>query len=91
MKTWTLTTDTMSEIILLPLTVLVLISAIAAIQIKDLLSAVIILGAYSFLMCLLYAALGAVDVSFTEAAVGAGISTVLMIATILRTTRKTND
>ncbi len=81
----------MSEWILLPLTLLILILAVAAVQVRDLLAAVIILGAYSFLMCLLWAALGAVDVSFTEAAVGAGISTVLMIATILRTTRRTSD
>lgn len=81
----------MSEWILLPLLALVLICAVAAVQVRDLLAAVIILAAYSFLMCLLWAALGAVDVSFTEAAVGAGISTVLMIATILRTSRRTSD
>ncbi|MCA9793861.1 MAG: DUF4040 domain-containing protein, partial [Candidatus Eremiobacteraeota bacterium] len=50
----------------------------------------IILGAYSFLMCIVYATLGAVDVAFTEAAVGAGASTVFFLATILRTSRKTS-
>jgi uncharacterized MnhB-related membrane protein len=43
----------------------VIICALAAINIKDLLSAVIILGAYSFFMCLLWAEMGAVDVAFT--------------------------
>ncbi|MBN1226327.1 MAG: DUF4040 domain-containing protein, partial [Deltaproteobacteria bacterium] len=57
---------------------LVLICAIAAISVKDLLSAVIILGAYSFLMCLLWSEMGAVDVAFTEASVSAGIGTVLL-------------
>ena len=39
-------------------------------------------GVYSFLMCLLWAEMGAVDVAFTEATVGAGISTVVLVATI---------
>ncbi len=70
---------------------LVVISAIAAITIKDLLSAGVILGAYSFLMCLLWTEMGAVDVAFTEASVGAGVSTVFMIAAVYKTTRRTKD
>jgi energy-converting hydrogenase B subunit D len=71
--------------------VLVVCCAIAAITIKDLLSATIIFGVYSFLMCLLWAEMGAVDVAFTEATVGAGVSTVLFIGTILHTTRRSKD
>ena len=70
---------------------LVVICAIAAISIKDLLSAAIIFGAYSFLLCLLWTEMGAVDVAFTEASVGAGISTVFFIAAVYKTTRKTKD
>ncbi len=70
---------------------LVVICAIAAISVKDLLGATIIFGVYSFLMCLLWADMGAVDVAFTEATVGAGISTVLFIAAILHTTRRSKD
>ncbi len=70
---------------------LLVICAIAAINIKDLLSATIIFGVYSFLMCLLWAEMGAVDVAFTEATVGAGISTVLFIAAILHTSRRSKD
>jgi uncharacterized MnhB-related membrane protein len=70
---------------------LVVICAIAAISVKNLLNAAIILGAYSFLMCLLWTEMGAVDVAFTEAAVGAGVSTVFMIAAVYRTTRRTTD
>ncbi len=70
---------------------LVVICAIAAITVKDLLSATIIFGVYSFFMCLLWAEMGAVDVAFTEATVGAGISTVLFIAAILNTTRRSKD
>jgi len=71
--------------------VLVVICAIAAIHVRDLLSAAIILGAYSFLMCLLWTEMAAVDVAFTEAAVGAGVSTVFFIAAVFRTTRRTKD
>lgn len=71
--------------------VLVVFCAVAAITIKDLLSATIIFGVYSFLMCLLWAEMGAVDVAFTEATVGAGISTILFIGAILHTTRRSKD
>jgi len=69
----------------------VVICAIAALSVKDLLSAVIILGAYSFFMCLLWAGMGAVDVAFTEASVGAGIGTVLFIAAVSKTQRRSKD
>lgn len=71
--------------------VFVVICAIAAITVKDLLSAVMILGAYSFFMCLMWAEMGAVDVAFTEASVSAGIGTVLLIAAVYNTTRRTKD
>ena len=69
----------------------VIMCAIAAISVRDLLSAVIILGAYSFFMCLLWAEMGAVDVAFTEASVSAGIGTVLFIAAVFRTRRRSKD
>ncbi|MDX2439221.1 MAG: DUF4040 domain-containing protein [Desulfobacterales bacterium] len=69
----------------------VLICAIAAITVRDLLSAVMILGAYSFFMCLIWAQMGAVDVAFTEASVSAGVGTILMIAAISKTTRRSKD
>ncbi|MDO9514754.1 MAG: DUF4040 domain-containing protein [Syntrophales bacterium] len=69
----------------------VVMCAIAAITVRDLLSAVMILGAYSFFMCLMWAQLGAVDVAFTEASVSAGIGTILLVAAVLKTTRRTKD
>ena len=69
----------------------VIICGIAAITVKDLLGAAILFGAYSFMMCLLWAIMGAVDVSFTEASVGAGVSTVFLVAAVFRTTRRTKD
>jgi len=70
---------------------LVVVCGITTIVLKDLLAATLVFGVYSFLMCLLWAEMGAVDVAFTEATVGAGVSTMLFIATILRTTRRSKD
>jgi energy-converting hydrogenase B subunit D len=66
-------------------------SAIAAISVRDLLGAAILFGAYSFMMCLLWAIMGAVDVAFTEASVGAGVSTVLFVAAVFHTSRRSKD
>jgi len=70
---------------------LVVIVGIGAITVKDLLGAAILFGAYSFMMCLLWSIMGAVDVSFTEASVGAGVSTVFFVAAVFRTSRRTKD
>ena len=75
----------------LPILVLVIILAVGALNVKDLLGAAILFGAYSFMMCLLWAIMGAVDVAFTEASVGAGVSTVLFVAAVFRTSRRTED
>ena len=75
----------------LVLLLFVLICAVTAISVRDLLSAVIILGAYSFFMCLLWAEMGAVDVAFTEASVSAGIGTVLFIGAVSKTKRRSKD
>lgn len=64
------------------------VCALAAIQVKDLLSAIMLLGIYSFIMAVVWTRLNAVDVAFTEASVGAGITTILLIATLSRTKRR---
>ncbi|MBH60857.1 MAG: cation:proton antiporter [Alphaproteobacteria bacterium] len=45
-------------------------------------------GIYSLLMASIFVILDAVDVAFTEAAVGAGISTILMLGTLALTTSR---
>ena len=70
---------------------MVILCAVAALTLKDLVSAAVLSGAYSFLMCLLWTEMLAVDVAFTEAAVGAGVSTVLLVATALHIKRKSKD
>jgi len=66
---------------------LLVILAVAAIVVKDLLSAVMILSAYSFLMALVWVEMNSVDVGFTEVAVGAGATTAFFIAALARTKR----
>lgn len=68
------------DILLLSLLVL---TAIGTIQVRSLLAASMLLAIYSLLVALVWADLQAVDVAFTEAAVGAGISTVLLIGTLV--------
>lgn len=70
---------------------LVILCALAVISVRDLLGCAILFGAYSFLLCLLWAVMGAVDVAFTEASVGAGVSTVFFVAAVFRTTRRSKD
>ena len=56
--------------------------AIAVVRLRNLFAAVMMTGIYSLHAAVLFVSLDAVDVAFTEAAVGAGISTVLMLATL---------
>ncbi len=61
--------------------------AIAAIRLRDLFAVVILFGVYSLMTAVLFMDLDAVDVAFTEAAVGAGVTTVLMLSTLHLTGR----
>ncbi|XPF96453.1 Na(+)/H(+) antiporter subunit B [Colwellia sp. RE-S-Sl-9] len=62
--------------------------AIAIIRSKDLVVVVMLLGIYGLISASFFVAMDAVDVAFTEAAVGAGISTLLMLVVIAMTGRK---
>jgi multicomponent Na+:H+ antiporter subunit B len=64
-----------------------LVIGIAALWVKDLLAAILLTGAFSFIMANVWLNLGATDVAFTEAAVGAGASTALMMACLSRVPR----
>lgn len=57
-------------------------TTIAIVRLRSLFTIVMLSGIYSLLSANIFVVLDAVDVAFTEAAVGAGISTVLMLATI---------
>ncbi|HJO39701.1 MAG: DUF4040 domain-containing protein [Vicinamibacterales bacterium] len=66
---------------------LMIVCAIAALSVRDLMTAVVVFGAFSFFSATYFAILGAVDVAFTEAAVGAAITAVFFVTAIFRTDR----
>jgi len=66
---------------------LMIICAISVLSVRDLLTSVTIFGTFSFFSATYFAILGAVDVAFTEAAVGAAITTVFFVTAIFRTDR----
>jgi len=72
----------------IPLLILLILTAAGSILVKDLVPAVFILGTYSFFLALLWAWLGAVDVAFVEAVVGAGLATVFFLLTLFGTAPK---
>jgi len=79
----------MSEQLLVDIGLLTLVTAlaIAAIEVRSLFGAAMLAGVYSLVMALEWTTLHAIDVAFTEAAVGAGISTVLLIGALVHVGR----
>ncbi len=67
---------------------LLLATAFAIARLTNLVAVVMLLGLYSLLMALVWVVLDAVDVAFTEAAVGAGITTILMLSAVALTGRE---
>jgi multicomponent Na+:H+ antiporter subunit B len=61
--------------------------AIAIVRMKDLFAVIMLSGIYGLLSASFFVAMDAVDVAFTEASVGAGISTLLMLVAITMTGR----
>lgn len=70
------------QVITLSLLVFLTITAITLVRTEGLLTMVMVFAVYSFLMATLFVVMDAPDVAFTEAAVGSGISTVLMLVTL---------
>ena len=64
--------------------------ALAVNQIKDMFAVVMLAGIYGLVSASFFVAMDAVDVAFTEASVGAGISTLLMLTTVAMTGRTEN-
>lgn len=62
-------------------------TAIAIVRLKDLFPLIMLSGIYSLLSSGFFVTMDAVDVAFTEAAVGAGISTLLLLVAITMTGR----
>ncbi|MDE0735348.1 MAG: DUF4040 domain-containing protein [Pirellulaceae bacterium] len=76
-----------THLIVILLLILLLGTAITIVRMRDLWAAVMLTGIYSFLGASWMLLLDAPDVAFTEAAVGAGIATFLMLGTLALTSR----
>jgi uncharacterized MnhB-related membrane protein len=76
------------DALLLPILV---ITAVAALSLRDLAAATVVFSAFSFFSCIVYSAMSAVDVAFTEAMVGAAVSAVVFFAALYQTGRESRE
>ena len=70
---------------------ILIITALISLQVRNLIAAVVTLTAFSSILALIYLLLGAIDVALTEAVVCAVITGVLFIIAILRTSDRSTD
>lgn len=80
--------DSILDITLL---MLMAVHVFAIIHLRSLFAVVMLFGGFSFISAGLFVVMDAADVAFTEAAVGAGISTVLMLATLALTYKRRDN
>jgi multicomponent Na+:H+ antiporter subunit B len=81
----------MTELIEIGLLVFVVCCAFATAFLRDVLGSIIAFSAYSLGIAVIWVFLRAPDVGLTEAAVGAGVMTVLFLATIANTNRPSDE
>ncbi len=65
----------------------ILTTAVATALLRDVVAVIVVFAAYSLGMAIFYALLLAPDVAMTEAAIGAGVTTLLLLLTVARTVR----
>ena len=80
----------LSMILIISLSILVLASAILAVQTKNLVVAVIAAGLVSLMASVGYLLLAAPDVAMTEAAIGSGLSTIIFFFVLNRVRGRDN-
>jgi len=68
----------------------VVVTAVVTALARDVLTAIVVFGAYSLGMAALYTFYRAPDVAMTEAAISAGVTTILLVLTIAKTSRITH-
>jgi len=68
-----------------------IILALVVVFTKDLLAAAMVFSVYSLVMAIIFTRLQSPDVALTEATVGSGITTMLFIVAIIKTTRREDD
>jgi len=81
----------LDSLIGITLLTLLMIQAFAIIYLRNLFAVIMLFGAFSFISAGLFVVMDAVDVAFTEAAVGAGISTILMLGTLALTYQRNEE
>lgn len=64
---------------------ILVVCAVAILRMPGLFTAAMLSGIYSLVAAVVFLVMDAVDVAFTEAAVGAGVATILMLATLAHT------
>ena len=72
------------ELYSLSIMILLIIGAIVATTTKNILGSIIMFAVYSLMMAILWGLLLAPDLAITEAAVGAGVTTILFVLTLRR-------
>ncbi len=81
----------MTEIFKIIMLVLLIICAVSVNLTRGLLKAVIIFMSYSSIMCVLWVLMESPDLAITEAAVGAGVSGILFMATLKKIDAEKED
>jgi len=81
----------LDSLIGITLLTLLMIQAFAIIYLRNLFAVIMLFSAFSFISAGLFVVMDAVDVAFTEAAVGAGISTILMLGTLALTYQRDEE
>ncbi len=71
--------------------IVLILGALISLTVRNLLTAVVTLTVFSFAAALLYVVMGAIDVGFTEAVIGGGITGVFMVVLIFKTSRRSSD
>lgn len=77
----------MLELLNVMLLLFLIVCAIVVARTRDLLSAVIIFSAYSLVMAIIWQQLEAPDLAITEATMGAGVTSILLLVVISKTRR----
>ena len=75
----------MITVLIVLLGLAMIIAAFAALYLKNLVSAIVAAGIVSLFASVIYLLLAAPDVAMTEAAIGAGLSTVIFIYAVKKT------
>lgn len=73
------------------LLIVMILAALISLTVRNLLTSVVTLTVFSFAAALLYVVMGAIDVGFTEAVIGGGITGVLLVVLIFKTSRRSLD